>query len=250
MGSHDFIWKFKHNTLHHTWTNVDGLDDDIAKAPILRHCESQPYKPYHKNQHLYMFPLYGISIIFWMYANDFMKYFNKAVNEQPMPKMTLSEHFIFWTAKIVYTGLYVIAPLYFLGFGYGFLCYMMMQISMGIVLSLVFQLAHAVETTHFEDATQYDIPKERLPNEWAVHQVMTTNNFATKSPFATWFMGGLNFQTEHHLFPNISHVHYPALNEILVPLCAKYNVKYNEMPTFTYAVGSHIRYMKSLGEAA
>jgi linoleoyl-CoA desaturase len=70
MGSHAFIWKFKHNTLHHTWTNVDGLDDDIAKAPILRHCESQPFKPYHKNQHLYMFFLYGISIIFWMYAND------------------------------------------------------------------------------------------------------------------------------------------------------------------------------------
>jgi linoleoyl-CoA desaturase len=197
-----------------------------------------------------MFPLYGISIIFWMYANDFMKYFNKAVNDQPMPKMSLSEHVIFWSAKIVYTALYVVAPLYFLGIGYGFLCYMMMQISMGIVLSLVFQLAHAVEDLHFEDATQYNIPTERLPNEWAVHQVMTTNNFATKSPFATWFMGGLNFQTEHHLFPNISHVHYPALNEILVPLCVKYNVKYNEMPTFTYAVGSHIRYMKSLGVAA
>lgn len=250
MGSHAFIWKFKHNTLHHTWTNVDGLDDDIAKAPILRHCESQPFKPYHKNQHLYMFFLYGISIIFWMYANDFMKYFNKAVNEQPMPKMSFTEHLIFWTAKVCYTLFYVVAPLYFLGIGWGFACYMAMQISMGIVLSLVFQLAHAVEDLHFEDGVKYDINGERLPNEWAIHQVMTTNNFATKSPFATWFMGGLNFQTEHHLFPSISHVHYPALNKILVPLCEKYNVKYNEMPSFSYAVGSHVRYMKSLGEAA
>jgi linoleoyl-CoA desaturase len=167
-----------------------------------------------------------------------------------MPKMSFTEHLIFWTAKVCYTAIYVVAPMYFLGIGYGFLCYMAMQISMGIVLSLVFQLAHAVETTHFEDAAQYDIPKERLPNEWAVHQVMTTNNFATKSAFATWFMGGLNFQTEHHLFPAISHVHYPALNKILVPLCEKYNVKYNEMPTFSGAVASHVRYMKSLGEAA
>jgi linoleoyl-CoA desaturase len=226
------------------------LDDDIAKAPILRHCESQPFKPYHKNQHLYMFFLYGISIIFWMFVNDFMKYFNKAVNEQPMPKMSFTEHLIFWTAKVCYTLFYVVAPLYFLGIGWGFACYMAMQISMGIVLSLVFQLAHAVEDLHFEDGVKYDTNSERLPNEWAIHQVMTTNNFATKSPFATWFMGGLNFQTEHHLFPSISHVHYPALNKILVPLCEKYNVKYNEMPTFSYAVGSHVRYMKSLGEAA
>lgn len=250
MGSHAFIWKFKHNTLHHTWTNVDGLDDDIAKAPILRHCESQPFKPFHKNQHLYMFLLYGISIIFWMFVNDFMKYFNKAVNGQPMPKMTRSEHLIFWITKILYTSVYVIAPIYFLGWGTGFLCYFSMVFSLGIVLSLVFQMAHAVEGLHFEDATQYDIPTERLPNEWAVHQILTTNNFATKSPFATWFMGGLNFQTEHHLFPSISHVHYPAMNAILVPLCEKYNIKYNEMPSFGYAVGSHIRYMKSLGEAA
>lgn len=250
MGSHALIWKFKHNTLHHTWTNIDGLDDDIAKAPILRHCESQPYKPFHKNQHRYMFFLYAIQTIHWVYGNDMLKYFRKAVNEQPMPKMSITEHFIFWASKITYTLLYIIAPIYFLGWGWGIACYLIMQFSLGVMLSLVFQLAHAVEGVHFEDATDYSIPNDRIANEWAIHQVITTNNFATKSPFATWWVGGLNFQVEHHLFPSISHVHYPALNKILVPLYKKYNVDYHEIDTFGKAVASHIRYMKTLGEAA
>ncbi|PHX91767.1 MAG: acyl-CoA desaturase [Flavobacteriales bacterium] len=249
MGSHAFIWKFKHNTLHHTFTNIDGLDDDIAKAPVLRHCASQEFKSFHKNQHIYMFFLYAISVMFWVFGNDIVKYFRKAVNEQPMPKMNLEEHIIFWVSKVTYTLVYIVAPIHFLGWGWGISCYLIMQFSLGVMLSLVFQMAHAVENVHFEDATQYDVSKDRIPNEWAIHQVITTNNFATNSPFATWFMGGLNFQVEHHLFPSTSHVHYPELNKILKPLCVKFNVDYHEIPTFGKAVASHIRYMKMLGEA-
>ena len=80
------------------------------------------------------------------------------------------------------------------------------------VLSLVFQLAHTVEHTAFP------VPAEdtgKLEDEWAVHQIKTTASFATNNKVVSWLVGGLNFQIRHHLFPKISHVHYPAINKII-----------------------------------
>jgi linoleoyl-CoA desaturase len=247
LGSSAHIWKFKHNVLHHTWTNVDGIDDDIAKSPMLRHCNSQAYKPIQKYQHVYMFLLYGISTIWWMFGNDLIKYFKKEVNAQPMPKMSTVDHLIFWGFKLLYAVTYVVLPIAFFGVLHGILLFVTLHFALGLLLSLVFQMAHAVEGVHFEDFNEYDAPQEKIPNEWAIHQVLTTNNFATKSWLATFFMGGLNFQVEHHLFPNISHVHYPKMNEILKELCVKYNIQYNEIPTFWQSVVSHIRWMKAMG---
>ncbi len=248
LGSSNPIWKFKHNVLHHTWTNIDGLDDDIAKSPFLRHCESQSYKPMHKFQHVYMFGLYGISTIWWLFGNDTIKYLKREVNNQPLPKLTMWEHISFWSSKIIYLFIYLVYPIILFG-AKGSVLFFVMHASLGILLSLVFQMAHAIEGLHFEDLETYDRPTEKIPTEWAVHQIMTTSNFATKSWLATFFMGGLNFQVEHHLFPMISHVHYPELNKILKRVCDKYNVHYNEMPTFWSSIKSHIRWMKKMGSS-
>ena len=247
LGSHAPIWKFKHNVLHHTWTNVDGLDDDIAKSPFLRHCPSQPFKKYHKYQHLYMFFLYAISTIWWLFGNDTIKYFKGEVNEQPIPKMTFVDHLSFWGLKLIYTALHVVLPIYFFGWMHGILMFLSLHVALGVLLSTVFQMAHAVEGMLFEDGKEIEVANEKIENEWAIHQIMTTNNFATKSKFATWFMGGLNYQVEHHLFPKISHVHYPKINQILKDVCEKYNVKYNEIPTFWESLKSHVKWMKDLG---
>jgi linoleoyl-CoA desaturase len=247
LGSHAPIWKFKHNVLHHTWTNVDGVDDDIAKSPMLRHCPTQTYKPVQKYQHLYMFGLYAISTIWWLFGNDSIKYAKGQVNQQDMPKMTGVDHLTFWGLKLLYAGIYVAVPIILFGTFHGLMLFLTLHVVLGIILSVVFQLAHAVEGLHFENAMEYSETDEKIANEWAVHQVLTTNNFATKSPFATWFMGGLNFQVEHHLFPKISHVHYPDINPILIRTCEKYGVKYSEMPTFWAAIGSHLRWMRLMG---
>ena len=69
-----------------------------------------------------------------------------------------------------------------------------------------------------------------IESEWAVHQVATTVNFATQNKMWNWLFGGLNFQVEHHLFPRISHVHYPELNKRLKQVCAEFNVAYQEFP--------------------
>lgn len=80
-----------------------------------------------------------------------------------------------------------------------------------------------------------------------MHQVMTTADFATDSKVLTWLLGGLNFQTIHHLFPRISHIHYPEIQPIIKKVCDAHQVRYNEFPTFSAALNSHIRFLKFLG---
>ena len=249
LGSHAPIWKFKHNVLHHTWTNVDGVDDDIAKSPMLRHCPTQTFKPAQKYQHIYMFGLYAISTIWWLFGNDSIKYAKGQVNQQDMPKMTGMDHLTFWGFKLLYAGIYVAAPILLFGTFHGLMLFLTLHVVLGIILSVVFQLAHAVEGLHFEHAMEYSETDEKIANEWAVHQVLTTNNFATKSPLSTWFMGGLNFQVEHHLFPDICHVHYRHIAPIVKATAPEYNIPYYTKKTFFDALKSHFEMLRFLGNS-
>jgi linoleoyl-CoA desaturase len=63
----------------------------------------------------------------------------------------------------------------------------------------------------------------------------------------TWLVGGLNYQIEHHLFPRISHIHYPAISKIVQETCEKFDLHYNYFPTTRAAIASHYRFMKEMG---
>jgi linoleoyl-CoA desaturase len=246
LGSNAFIWKQKHNIIHHTYTNVDGVDDDIAKSPVLRHCFSQPYKPMHKWQHIYMVPLYAVSSILWALLTDFEKYFKKEINGTKMNNFDLQEHIIFWVTKVLYVVFYIAIPIYMVGTGPFLIGYFVANAAMGLTMALVFQLAHVVETTSFVDAWDLE-GKMTIQDAWAIHQLRTTSNFSMNSKLVSWFVGGLNFQIEHHLFPKVSHVHYPAISKIVQRVAADYGVKYNNIPTFGSAVASHFKTMKLFG---
>ena len=244
LGGNAFIWKQKHNVVHHTYTNVDGIDDDIAKLPVIRQCDSQQWNKMHRFQHIYMFLIYGLSSFLWVGMMDFAKYFTKKIYKTDLQKMELNDHLIFWISKILYVVFYVALPIYFVGFLPWLAGFFIMHLFMGLSLALVFQLAHVVENTEFIDGNVI----VKSEDEWAVHQVKTTSNFAVNNKVVSWFVGGLNFQVEHHLFPRVSHVHYPAISKIVKANCDKYNVPYNQYPTLTSALASHIRFMKFLGE--
>lgn len=243
LGSNAFIWKLKHNIIHHTYTNVDGMDDDIAKSPLLRHCTTQKWKPAHKYQFIYMFLLYSMATILWVYLTDMIKYFSKKVVVTDM-KIPVREHIIFWASKVLYVLFYIVIPVACVGWGAWLAGYLLVNATMGLTLSVVFQLAHVVEKTTFEEAG--DIPKT-IQKEWAVHEVLTTANFAEKNKVISWFAGGLNYQVEHHLFPRISHVHYPAISKIVKEKCQSFNLPYHSYKTMAGALASHIRLMKMLG---
>jgi linoleoyl-CoA desaturase len=245
LGGNAFIWKFKHNVIHHTYTNVDGLDDDIAKSPFMRSCTTQKWKPAHRYQHIYVVLIYALSSFLWVSVLDFVKYFGRKVVNTPLQKMDWKEHGIFWLSKVFYALFYVVLPVYFVGWQTWLFGFAAMHLILGFILAIVFQLAHVVESTEFAHIEPGETIK--LEEQWAIHQIKTTANFAPRNKIISWYVGGLNFQVEHHLFPRISHIHYPAINRIVRQTCADFGISYNEYPTMARAIVSHFRTMRELG---
>jgi linoleoyl-CoA desaturase len=246
LGGNTYIWKFKHNIVHHTYTNIDGVDDDIALSPLMRQCETQKWLPPHRFQHIYGFLLYAFTSLAWFFVMDFTKYFNQKVHTTPMTKMDTREHVIFWVSKLLYAAFFVVIPIWQLGWMPWMFGFLALNLTLGLTLAVVFQLAHVVEHTDFVHADEVEPMK--IENEWAIHQVRTTANFAPRNKFISWYVGGLNYQVEHHLFPRISHIHYPAINRIVKQTCAQFNITYNEFPTMQRAIASHYRIIKELGK--
>ncbi len=243
LGGNAFLWKLKHNIIHHTYTNVDGVDDDINNMPFMRQCSTQPWKPMHRFQSVYMFLLYGFTSLF-MFFMDYIKYFSKKVYTTPLTKMNLKEHLIFWFGKIFFIVVYIIIPIVLLGWKAWLVGFLISQFTLGMTLAVVFQLAHVVEHAEFEAA---GVDSVKIENEWAIHQVKTTANFAFSNKIVTWFVGGLNYQIEHHLFPRISHIHYPAISKIVRETCEKFDLNYIYFPTTRAAIASHVRFMHEMG---
>ena len=243
IGGNAFLWKLKHNIVHHTYTNIDGVDDDINNMPFMREAPTQPWKPMHRYQGYYMFMLYGFTSLF-MWISDFIKYFSKKVYTTELKPMDVKEHVIFWFTKAAYVVLYVVIPILVLGWKPWLIGFAVMHFVLGLTIAIVFQLAHVVEHAEFSVA---GLEPVKIENEWAIHQIKTTANFAAGSKLVTWCLGGLNFQSEHHLFPRVSHIHYPAISKIVKDTCEQFKLRYNYFPTMGEAVYSHFKIMDQLG---
>jgi linoleoyl-CoA desaturase len=247
LGASGIMWNNKHNIVHHTYTNIDGIDDDIEIKPLLRLCPTQKKRWIHRFQHIYVWFLYTLLLIVWLFVTDYAKYFRKKVGSVPIKKMSAFDHFAFWFAKIGYAFMMIALPIYLVGFVPWLLGFLTLTMFSGFCLSIVFQLAHTVEDTAFPQTVG---DTNKLENEWAIHQVETTANFATRNKVISWLVGGLNFQIEHHLFPKISHVHYPEISKIIKKTCEEFNVKYIEYRKMSEAIVSHASYLKKMGRAA
>jgi linoleoyl-CoA desaturase len=248
LGGVSFLWKQKHNINHHTYTNVEGMDDDIDIKPFMRIHDGQKRYWFHRYQHIYGFLLYGVMYFFWVFYQDFKKYFSGKVAENTkLQPMSVSDHIVFWITKLTYVFIFILLPLYQLGWANMLIGYGVMMFITGLFIAVVFQLAHIVEHMDFVTPQTTDSSSSRIENEWAVHQIQTTTNFATQNKAISWLLGGLNFQVEHHLFPRISHVHYPAISLIVKQTCSEFNIPYREFPTMRGAFWSHIVYLKKIG---
>lgn len=246
LGGSHFMWDVKHNMIHHAYTNIDGIDDDIDAKPFLRMAPTQKGHPLYKYQHLYFWFFYGWLHAFWIFFADFKKYFSRKIGEMPLKRMKFMDHFWFWFYKVISYFIFLGLPSIMVGFWPTLLGFFILTFVAGVILSVVFQLAHTVEHTHFP---MPDVVTAKMEDEWAIHQIKTTANFATRNPVISWLVGGLNFQVEHHLFPKISHIHYPAINKIVKQVCLEFNVDYIEYPRMHQAVASHISFLKKMGRS-
>jgi linoleoyl-CoA desaturase len=247
IGGHALTWKVQHNVMHHTYTNIYGLDEDIEDKPILRLSPDGTLKKIHRYQHLYAPLLYGMATLSWILWKDFLALaaYNKEGKTQDLGHSPVGEFVLLTVTKIAYWCIFFIAPLVFLSYAPGILIagFFLMHFTAGTIMTMVFQLAHVVEnTSHY-------MPDEEgnVENVWAIHQMATTSNFARKNKLVSWYVGGLNFQVEHHLFPNICHVHYPEVAEIVKATADEFGVPYLEYKTFGQALSSHFKTLKALG---
>jgi linoleoyl-CoA desaturase len=245
MGGSDYMWKVKHNIVHHTYTNITGEDEDIDKLPILRFSPEQKRYWYHRYQYIYAPVLYLFSSLSWILFNDYQKYFMRRIETTRIPPMKWKDKVIFWSSKVLNISVFIVIPSLVFGFVPALVGLLIMHGVFGLTLSFVFQMAHCVEDTRFP---MPDPHSKKIENEWALHQVATTANFAMNSRLASWFLGGLNFQIEHHLFPRISHVHYRAISPLVIETCREFIVPYITYPTFVKAVVSHLKHLKHLGK--
>lgn len=242
LGASPYIWNISHNGVHHTFTNIPGHDEDLVIAPgLIRIEEDDPKRKIQRFQHWYAFPLYGLASLSWVFRKDFMKIFQKKIGQVTV-KHPAKEYFNLFASKGLYYFLFIVLPLLVLNitwwqFIIGFVA---LHLAQGLTMGLVFQLAHVVEETDFPDANTTGTMEEA----WAEHQMRTTANFSSDSRIAAFFLGGLNRQIEHHLFPKVCHIHYAEIGKIVKQTAQEYGLPYIESPTFFSAMRSHYRVLK------
>jgi linoleoyl-CoA desaturase len=247
LGGFPPNWRYQHNTLHHGFTNIEGHDEDISPAGILRFSPHTPLFKIHRYQHYYAFFLYGLMTLSWVTVNDFTRLNSYKKMNAPM-SITKSYNQLFIeliVSKVLYYLIFLIIPILVIQLPWYWILlgFLIMHFVCGLILSTIFQTAHVMPTS------EYPLPDEegRIDNNWAAHQLFTTSDYSPKSRIFSWLIGGLNYQIEHHLFPNISHVHYRKLSELVKNTAKKYNLPYYVQPNFVAAVNSHIKMLKLLG---
>ncbi len=244
MGASSFIWRTKHNTLHHTWTNVEGVDDDLELGVLSRMSPHQRWLPFHRAQHLYMWGLYGLLVPKWALFDDFYNIALGRVGPLPLPKLSGRDWTVMLSGKALHLVLYFVIPLQFFSWPAVLAIYLLTHAVAGVVLAVTFQLAHCVDNASFVPVPEGG----RLADDWATHQLRTTVDFAPASKPLSWLLGGLNFQVVHHLFPKVCHIHYPALAKIVEQTAGEHGLTYLVQPTLGGALASHYRWLKFMGE--
>ena len=248
LGASSLIWRQKHNVLHHTYTNVQGLDADLEAGPLLRFAPWQPRRPWHRFQHLYAPLLFGLFPIRWFFFDDFRDLWTGTVGAQPLPPVSKRDLLGVLAGKAVFFTWAFAVPIALHPTAWLVPIYLLTFLVLGNALAWVFQLAHCLQEAEFQPVHP-DKKGETMPRSWEEHQLATTVDFAPRSRLLSWYLGGLNFQVEHHLFPRICHVHYPELAKIVAETCRDHGLRYRCEATFFSAIAANLRWIRELGTA-
>ena len=249
-GGSSYLWDWKHNSIHHTYTNITGHDDDINLGFLARLTPHQRRFWFHRLQGIYLWLLYGFMAIKWHLFDDFYQVAMARIGEKKIPRPRGMDLAVFITGKVLFFSMAFVIPMLLHPILAVLAVYAIAAFTSGIVLSIVFQLAHCVEEADFPMPVTSDAGVDHMPVAWAVHEVQTTVNFGRSNRLLAWFVGGLNFQIEHHLFPRICHVHYPELSKIVEQICQEYGVRYYAHRSMFSAVASHYRWLSAMGRPA
>ena len=247
VGASSYLWRLLHNIVHHTYTNVHGVDEDLEVSVLLRLSPHTKRRAMHRFQHWYGFFAYSLTTLSWVFLKDYQYLMRRDLGPFHQRKHSAKDLGIMVAWKLFYYTWSIVIPLLVLDVAWWqfLIGYVAMHLTAGAILGIVFQLAHVVEDTEHLLAG----PEGEMENAWAVHQMRTTSNFAPGNRLLSWYVGGLNHQIEHHLFPKICSVHYPAISGIVREVALKHGVPYHEHPTLRAAIHSHRETLRRLGRA-
>ena len=244
VGGSSYLWHWKHNVSHHTYVNITGQDVDIDVSLLARFTPHQKWLRIHRWQHFYLWALYGLMIVRWQLYGDFHDLIAGRIGGHRVRRPRGWDLATFLGGKLAFCALAFGIPMLLHPVWVVLLLYAVASIVLGVVMAVVFQLAHAGEHAAFP------LPRQNtgcIENSWAVHQVETTVDFARGNRVLSWLLGGLNFQIEHHLFPRICHVNYPGIAKVVEATCKEFGVKYAEHKSFWAGVASHFRWLRRMG---
>lgn len=246
MGANGYLWKITHNVVHHTYTNIQGIDEDLEVSPLLRLSPNSEYRPVHRFQHVFGFFAYAFSTLFWVFVKDYKYMMQKDLGPYRNIKHPAGQIALLIFMKLVYYTYMIVLPLVFLDitwwqFVIGFVA---LHLTAGLILGVVFQLAHVVEGPDHYALDEQNV----MEHTWLVHEMRTTANFGRDNKLLCWYVGGLNFQIEHHLFPKTCSIHYPAISPIVQQVAEEYGVPYHQHETLRGAIASHYRMLKRFGD--
>jgi linoleoyl-CoA desaturase len=248
LGANGYMWRMTHNIVHHTYTNIHGVDGDLEVSPYLRLSPRSPYRPIHRYQHWYAFAAYSLSTLIWVTIKDFGYFLRKDGGPYHSERHPRREVVTLLVSKAGYYAWSLAVPILVLPVAWWqvVLGWLTMHLTAGLILGIVFQLAHVVEET------AYPLPDAcgNMEHAWMVHELETTANFARGNRLLTWYVGGLNHQIEHHLFPKVCSIHYPAISTIVRDVALANGMPYHEHPTLLSAIRSHLRVLRRLGDGA
>jgi linoleoyl-CoA desaturase len=242
IGGSSAVWRQKHNVLHHTYTNVLGVDADLDAGTLLRLAPGQPLRRGHRWQHLYVWLLYLVFPIRWFLLDDFRDIATGRIGGQPFQRPRGWDLAALFLGKALFLAWAVVLPVTLHPTWWLVPLALLAVGTLGMALATVFQLAHAVGEADFLEPAGPSVP-----TDWATHQVKTTVDFARGNRLLGWYLGGLNFQVVHHLFPKVSHVHYRALAPLVEAACRDHGVRYRAWPSFGAALAANLRWLKAMG---
>ncbi|WP_169238961.1 fatty acid desaturase [Candidatus Roseilinea sp. NK_OTU-006] len=245
VGLSNFIWRQQHNIWHHTYTNIAGLDEGLEMDGWVRNSPRDIWKPIHRFQHLYAPMVYALAGVGLLLGRNFQVYFTgRSGDTFRYPPMSRNDKIVFWIGRFINLMVYLVLPALVFGIGGALIIFAVTSMVTGFVMAVILQMAHVMDDVEFPEPTGDPL---KIENEWAIHEVQTTSNFAPNNPILNWYVGGLNYQIEHHLFPHMCHLVYPKIAPIVKATCEEFGLTYRCYPTFRAALKHHWQSLREFG---
>lgn len=216
-------WKYTHNYVHHTYTNIVGKDHDVGYG-LIRVSESQPWEP----RFLLNIPLAIQLMIFFewyvglqnLHLEDVLAYKTKTWREVWQDAIKLRKK-----VKRQVIKDYVFFPLIA---GPNAIPIFAGNAVANVIRSL--WASAVIFNGHFtEDAETFELDntENETRAEWYLRQIRGSSNFSG-TKWLHILSGNLSHQIEHHLFPDMPANRYAEVAPKVKALCAEYGIHYNE----------------------